>query len=112
MDLVLTKVGVHRSVMVEDLDLAHCIISSVDTHWSPDTDTVVDSLAEEAELETVDKVAVFLLGVEVAGAAVVGAHVDGSVDGNISLKVTLPLVEVGTVEEHLEALLLLFGGQL
>ena len=44
-DLVLAEVGVHRSVMVQNLDLAHAVVSSVDTHRSPDSNTVVDSLA-------------------------------------------------------------------
>ena len=112
MDLVLAQVGIHRGVMVKDLNFAHSIIGGIDTHGGPYADTIVHSLAEEAELETVDKIAVLLLGVEVARAAVAGSDVDCSVDGNITFHITLPLVQVGAVEEHLEALLLLFGSQL
>ena len=98
--------------MIENLNLAHGVVSGINTHRSADSDTIIDTLAEEAELETIDEVAVFLLRVEVAGAALVGTHIDGSVDRNITFKVSLPFVKVGSVEEHLKALLLLLSSEL
>ena len=70
--LILMEVSVDGGVMVQDLDLAHPMLGSVNSHRSPDPHTVVLTLAEEAELETVDEILVFLLGVEIALGAITG----------------------------------------
>ena len=73
MDLVLAEpAGVLLGVMVEDLDLAHSVVGGVDADRSPDAYPVVDTLRKEAELETVDEVAVLLRGVEIACGSVTG----------------------------------------
>ena len=111
MDLVVVQAGVHRGVVVEDLALAHGIECGIYAHRGADTDAVVDAFAHEAELEAEDEVAVFLDGVEVAGGAIAGRHVDCPVDGSVAFLVALPLVEVGAVEEDFKTLGGLVGGK-
>ena len=106
MYLVVAQVGIHRRIVVEDLAFAHSVICRIDSHRSPDTDSVVDAFTKEAELETEDEIAVFLLRVEIARGAVISRNIDSSIHRNIPFHVSLPLVEVGPVEQHLEALLL------
>ena len=60
------------SVVVQNLELAHAVICRIHVLGSTHSDTVVHAFLKEAELETVDEVAVFLVGVEVAGGTVIG----------------------------------------
>ena len=107
--LILVEVGIHGSVMVKDLTLAHCIVCSVDVERGTDTHAVVHAFFKETELETIDEVPVLLLGIEVS--AEVRIDVDGTVHGSVSLDVTYSSCEVLAVEQEHEALCNLLGSQ-
>ena len=111
MNLVLAQASIHGSIVIQNLALAHTIVSCVYTHRSTDTHTIVNTWAQEAELETEDEIAILFLGVQVALVAVVGCYVDAAVDGHITYLVTYEVVKVGTVEQQLEALCLLLVGK-
>ena len=104
--LILAQAGIHRSVVIQNLALAHTLVGSIYTHRSTDTHTIVDTWAQEAELEAEDEVAILLLCVEVALVAIVGCYIDATVNGHITNLVTNKVIQIGTIELQLEALLL------
>lgn len=106
-NLIFAQTGIHGCVMVQYLALAHALVGGIHAHGGTDAYAVVDTGAQEAELEAEDEVTVFLLGIEVALVAVVGGYVDASVDGHIAYLVAYEVVQVGTVEQQFEALRLL-----
>ena len=71
MDLIFAEICIHGRVMVEYLHLAHSVIGGIHSHGSPHANAVVHAFTKETELETIDEITVFLLGIEVAGAAIV-----------------------------------------
>ena len=103
--------GIRRGIVVKDLEFAHAVVGRIHVLRGAYAYAVVHSFLQEAELETVDEVAVFLVRVQVAGGAIIGGHQDGAVHDGVALQVTVPLAQVGAVEEHLETTGLLFHRQ-
>ena len=110
-NLIVAQTCIDGVVVIQNLTFAHTIVSSINTHRSTDTNTVVYTRAQEAELEAEDEVAILFLGIEVALVAVVGCYVDATVDGHITYLVTYEVVEIGSVEQQLEALCLFLVGK-
>lgn len=110
-NLIFAQAGIHGCVVIQNLALAHTIVSGIYTHRSTDTYTIVNTWAQEAELEAEDEVAILLGGVQVALVAIVGCYVDATVDGHITNFVTNEVIQVGTVEQQLKALSLLLIGK-
>ena len=108
--LVGLQAVVYRVVVVENLYL-HAVVCRVCSDVCPYAHSVVHSRAVETEVEAQHKVAVLLLGVQIAASTVVCRDVDVAVFRHVVGGVALPFVERASVEQHLISLLTLFGGQ-
>ena len=106
--LVRFEILIDRCVVIENLQL-HPYIGGIALGRGTDTETVVRS-RRQLELEAENEVLVLVLRVKVAAvAALVRNERNHAVVADIIARIADPLVHVGTVEQHLETLFLLFG---
>ena len=104
--LILAQSGIDGRIMIEHLYL-HSFVGSVDTFTGADTNTIVHTLLEEAELKAIYEIAVGLIRIKIATRAISGTHIDCTIIGNIVGLVAKPLVETLSIKQEFEALLLL-----
>ena len=104
--LIFAETFVDVGIVVENLYF-HALVGGIYAHRGAYAHAIVHALAKEGKFEAEHEVAILLHGVEVALVAIVGSHVDASIDGHVSHLIACPLVQVGAIEENLKSLLLL-----
>ena len=95
-------------VVVQNLNL-HTLVCRIDIHRCTYADTIVDTLLIEAELKAEHEVGVLFLGVEVTLGTILCSNIEVVLLHTITLGVTRPLLHIGAIEQHLEALGTLLG---